>query len=418
MGPYDILSPPTSSVFMAIYLISLHLVQHQTRSSTHWKLEPRLGKVVPVDTTQEIPEDEDDDGADNNHFSRLTTLYSIRNNYKKYNELDEEHDADDEIDNSNHYHSHHYHRHKHYDNQQIDRGEDDDEEEESDPIMEILTTKLVDGQGRWSVNLHTQELRNMRRKKLSGFSQSNTSGGQSKKDNSVSCGKTANSTAYDHLKGVLNRHRHPHIAEPEVASLFHKGPENTHLDLVELEKKLMKTRREKPQSIHILNSIGNFWRIKGNTLNAIECFRKVLFHSPGNVDALLNLARLLLQLRYLDDALYLTQTSLNKLPSYQNAWSHHFTLGEIHKFYGHYQKAVYHFKLTLELKPGFDPAKAHLQEVETQPSNTITNCTFLIILLLVFGVLFGVVHSGHKEIGKTQRSFNRAMAMKCLKKQR
>lgn len=81
MGPYDILSPPTSSVFMAIYLISLHLVQHQTRSSTHWKLEPRLGKVIPVDT-QEIPEDEEDDGADY-HFTRATTLYGQQNNLKK-----------------------------------------------------------------------------------------------------------------------------------------------------------------------------------------------------------------------------------------------------------------------------------------------------------------------------------------------
>lgn len=402
MGPYDILSPPTSSVFMAIYLISLHLVQHQTRSSTHWKLEPRLGKVIPVDT-QEIPEDEEDDGADY-HFTRATTLYGQQNNLKNY-ELD-----DDEVDNH-----HHHHRHKHYyDQQHVDKGEN----EESDPIMEILTSKLVDGQGRWSVNLHTQELRNMKRKKLSSLSQSNASGSKAKKDNSVSCGKTANSTIYDHLKGIQNRHRHPHIAEPEVASLFHKGPENTQLDLAELEKKLMKTRREKPQSIHILNSIGNFWRIKGNTLHAIECFRKVLSHSPGNVDALLNLARLLLQLHYLDDALYLTQTSLSKLPNHQNAWLHHFTLGEIHKAYGHYQKAIYHFQLTLELKPGFEPAKTLLQEVETHPSNTITNCTFVIILLLIFGVLFGVVHSGHKEIGKTQRSFNRAMAMKCLKKQR
>ena len=138
---------------MAIYLISLHLVQHQTRSSTHWKLEPRLGKVIPVDT-QEIPEDEEDDGT-NNHFARVTSLYG-QQNYNKKHELD-----DDEVDNN-----HHHHRHKHYyDQQHADRGDD---EEESDPIMEILTTKLVDGQGRWSVNLHTQELRNMKRKKLSG----------------------------------------------------------------------------------------------------------------------------------------------------------------------------------------------------------------------------------------------------------
>lgn len=108
-------------------------------------------------------------------------------------------------------------------------------------------------------------------------SQSNASGSKAKKDNSVSCGKTANSTIYDHLKGIQNRHRHPHIAEPEVASLFHKGPENTQLDLAELEKKLMKTRREVCWHfffflIFFSHNIANIVKLQNSGQPFLQCF--------------------------------------------------------------------------------------------------------------------------------------------------
>ena len=60
--------------------------------------------------------------------------------------------------------------------------------------------------------------------------------------------------------------------------------------------------------------------------------------SPNNADILLNLARVLFNLQYLDDAIVLTRRSLEVQPPDQNAWAQHFQLGEILKAYCHYQE--------------------------------------------------------------------------------
>ena len=63
------------------------------------------------------------------------------------------------------------------------------------------------------------------------------------------------------------------------------------------------------------------------------------------VQVLHNLARLLLTLQYLDDALFLARRSLELQAPDRNAWQQHFTLGEILKAYGHHQEAALHFKV-------------------------------------------------------------------------
>uniref|UniRef100_A0A0L8HMX2 Uncharacterized protein n=1 Tax=Octopus bimaculoides TaxID=37653 RepID=A0A0L8HMX2_OCTBM len=221
---------------------------------------------------------------------------------------------------------------------------------------------------------------------------------------------TVNYTVYDHLKGLHHRHSHPQIAEPEVAIFLTKKI----LDNKKFENKLIKARKEKPHSIHVMNSIGNFLRIKGKTLLAIECFRKVLSQTPQEPEVLLNLGRIFLRLHYLDDAYHLTKISLQNLPAYQNAWSQHFTLGEIFKISGQYSKAYDHFQYVLDLKPGFSPAESHLKEIKEIPEHPVMQYIVCFFILLVCFFIFGVVNSGNKHV-KTQRSFNRAMAMKSLK---
>lgn len=79
------------------------------------------------------------------------------------------------------------------------------------------------------------------------------------------------------------------------------------------------------------NQIGNFWRIKGNAERSIECFRRALAVSPHNAEVLLNLARVLMVLQYLDDATYLARRSLELQPPDRNAWEQYLTLGQIFK---------------------------------------------------------------------------------------
>jgi len=196
---------------------------------------------------------------------------------------------------------------------------------------------------------------------------------------------------------------------------------------------------QKPKSSQVYNQIGNFWRIKGDTQRSIECFRHALYLAPNNSDALLNLARVLFNLHEYEDALELTKRSLEMRGPDQNAWLQHFTLAEIYRARGRRRDAAQQFRRTLDLHPSFHPALVHLQEMEAELSGTgssgdngsgggsgvaITYYTLFIILLLVLGVLCGVltsVDTGFDEAdlagagGKTQRHFNRAMAMRSIK---
>ncbi|XP_077302720.1 uncharacterized protein LOC143923088 isoform X2 [Arctopsyche grandis] len=244
-------------------------------------------------------------------------------------------------------------------------------------------------------------------------------------DEFLDCGKAVNFTHYDNLVGVARRHRHPNVPEPQVALIFSKkknyknGGTFSDLDVNALERRLKKAKREKPKSVQLYNQIGNFWRIKGDTRQSIECFRRALAVSPHNAEVLLNLGRVLFTLQYLDDAIYLTRRSLEVQPPDRSAWQQYFTLGEIFKAYGHYQEASLHLRHALELRPDFEPAMAALKEIDSIPESTIHVYTLIIIICLVMGVLLVILSSvdsgGDAEEHKMQRHFNRAMAMRSLR---
>ena len=220
-------------------------------------------------------------------------------------------------------------------------------------------------------------------------------------DEVLDCGKPVNFTYYDHLVGIQNRASHLHIPEPEVANLFKKkSKKGADVDIDSIERRLKKSKREKPKSVEIYNQIANFWRIKGDTRASIECFRRALAVSPNNAEILLNLARVLFNLQYLDDAIFLTRRSLEVQPPDQNAWQQHFQvkthklqtslsviltitirfqLGEILKAYGHFQEAALHLRHVLELRPNHEPALEILREMEATPDSTVHVYTLLII---------------------------------------
>lgn len=216
------------------------------------------------------------------------------------------------------------------------------------------------------------------------------------KDEELDCGKPVNFTYYDHLVGIQTRASHPHIPEPEVASTFRSlvgssKSKAANLDIDLIERKLKKFKRDKPKSVDLYNQIGNFWRIKGDTFKSIECFRRALAVSPNNADILLNLARVLFNLQYLDDAIFLTRRSLEVQPPDQNAWMQHFQLGEILKAYCHYQEAALHLRHVLELKPNYAPALAALQDMESIPNSSVHAYTVLIIIVLICIVLIWIL---------------------------
>lgn len=165
-------------------------------------------------------------------------------------------------------------------------------------------------------------------------------------------------------------------------------------------------------SVVLCNQIGNYLRLKGNTYHAIECFRKALYTAPNNADILLNLARLLYNLKYLDDAVYLTRRSLEMQPTTQNCWLQHFTLGEILKANGEKMEAAIHFRNALDLNPSFQPAEIQLQELGTVVDESFDFYTYLIIGFLVIVVLFWLyVTSPVKEQTEQSKTHMRTKAL-------
>lgn len=244
------------------------------------------------------------------------------------------------------------------------------------------------------------------------------------KEDILDCGKPVNFTYYDHLVGIQNRANHIHIPEPEVALTFQNGKHGhfgggsaahkshkssgdgskngsnglsrksgaaSEVNIDAIEKRLKRAKREKPKSVELYNQIGNFWRIRGDTQKSIECFRRALAVSPNNADILLNLGRVLFNLNYLDDAIFLTRRSLEVQPPDQNAWAQHFQLGEILKAYCHYQEAALHLRHVLELKPNYQPALSALTDMESMPDSTVHIYTVFIIVFLVLAVLIWIL---------------------------
>lgn len=68
---------------MALYIISMHLIHTNSRSSTHWKLNLQSGKVqtaVAVAASREdVTAGHPDDLADDHLFSILTSRVSMEN---------------------------------------------------------------------------------------------------------------------------------------------------------------------------------------------------------------------------------------------------------------------------------------------------------------------------------------------------
>lgn len=136
-------------------------------------------------------------------------------------------------------------------------------------------------------------------------------------------------------------------------------------------------------TVQLYNQIGNFWRIKGDAAKSIECFRRALAISPSNPDVLLNLASVLFNLQYLDDAIQLARRSLELQSPDRNAWRHYFKLGEIFKAYGQFTQSIDYLRRANALRPQHEPIKIALRDFADTPPPSLNIYTIIIIIFLV-----------------------------------
>lgn len=126
----------------------------------------------------------------------------------------------------------------------------------------------------------------------------------------------------------------------------------------------MKLLQSEQNSLQIYGTIGNFFRIKGDTKEAIECFRKVLAENPNDPEVLFNLAEVLQKMQFMDDAIYLIKRSIEYTPPKISSWRQYFTLGKILKHHGHFHESHLHLKHALSLHPDHEPIIRLLDEID------------------------------------------------------
>lgn len=146
---------------------------------------------------------------------------------------------------------------------------------------------------------------------------------------------------------------------------------------------------QNPLSPHVHNQVGNLFRIRGDTLRAIDCFRQALALDPANHDVMLNLARVLLNLKFYDDAIFLAKRSLHLKG--KDAWLQHYTIGEAYRNGGKWEEAILYFKKALEINPELHGAESHIRELRRDSEHTNTY-TVIIILCLITTVLLVVYY--------------------------
>ena len=178
--------------------------------------------------------------------------------------------------------------------------------------------------------------------------------------------------------------------EPDVAMIFRASAASSlhDVDMDEVEKELISTVLRKQLGETDYNRLGNFWRVRGDTHEAIDCYRQGLSRSADHPDLLLNLARVLVNLEYWDDAKELVMRSLQVKSPEHNSWLEQYTLGEISKEIGSLEDAIIHFRQALDLNPNFEMTQCHLQELEGDSQSIGTMLYTLIILMLLTAGVF------------------------------
>ncbi|XP_052128921.1 uncharacterized protein LOC113213270 [Frankliniella occidentalis] len=381
--------------YMALYILSLHVIQSNSRASTGWRLDPEEGKIVQ---TTIYPNAFGPQSTEDLIFDIISSTVHVGNTWTKT--------ASGSLCKECHL------------TNTSEIGSNSGPNRSNSSTNSTSHSSSPSGNNKRRCN---GTVTGGSKPKLTAPDGTivKVKEGKSKSGDSeqLDCGKPVNFTYYDNLLGISNRQSHPHVPELQMELIFKKKMIKDQ-DVENLERKLRKAKRDKPKSVKLYNQIGNFWRIKGDTQKSIECFRRALAVSPDNAEVLLNLARVMLNLQYWDDALKLTVWSLDKTD--KNAWQQHFTLGEIFKAIGQYRNASAHLRHAVELKPDFEPAIELLRSIEE--ATNVHYYTLFIIFSLALAVLLVILvgcSSDSSDVddsdAKAQRHFNKPLSMRSLK---
>nr|XP_008192506.1 PREDICTED: tetratricopeptide repeat protein 17 isoform X1 [Tribolium castaneum] len=130
----------------------------------------------------------------------------------------------------------------------------------------------------------------------------------------------------------------------------------------ELGAKIGLALQENTTSWLLATAAAIYWRVVGNTEEAIVCLRLALNHVPDNMKdvPLINLANVLQRFGINDDALDVAYMALKSNPNFV---VNHFTVGNILAAMGDLEEAISFHRSALALDSNFEPARNRLQAI-------------------------------------------------------
>jgi len=167
-------------------------------------------------------------------------------------------------------------------------------------------------------------------------------------------------SSYDHLKGVAVRKE---LANSSEYGLVNPIPQAKELSKFGLRVKAALSKNR--TSWVLLNFASIYWRIVGNSFNAVECLRRALHYSPRQHKdlALVSLANVLHRSKYSLDAAILMHAALEVTGDFDIVY---FTLGNIYGALNQFDLADICFKYVSDLQPGFEAARLRMHAAKCE----------------------------------------------------
>lgn len=105
-----------------------------------------------------------------------------------------------------------------------------------------------------------------------------------------------------------------------------------------------------------------YWRVIGNTQQAVNCLRQALEYVPSDMKdvLLISLADHMHVIGFHLDALLLTYKAIEINPNFV---LNHFTAGNVHLSLQDFGKAIAFYRASLKIDPNFEPARNMIQAV-------------------------------------------------------
>ncbi|KAK9872108.1 hypothetical protein WA026_016152 [Henosepilachna vigintioctopunctata] len=169
----------------------------------------------------------------------------------------------------------------------------------------------------------------------------------------------SSSPTIDHLTTHILKNRLPNSPEKALLEWLGLMAGDQKASLRELGTKISIALRGNATSWILANAAGLFWRIVGNTEEAVICLRQSLMYVPANMEdvPLISLANILNRVGFHAAALEAAYAAVKSHPNYV---FNHFTAGNIHTAMGDFEKAISFYRASLALDANFAPARNRL----------------------------------------------------------